>query len=972
MDEKKKISMIETVFPALSVSLKNLLITRLERFYAAVETCGQKMDSFCVNPADLIRVLLFSDFVADSLAKNPAMLHDLADSGDLETKRNSGWYQKTAIQKTTSVDTDQAKKILIDFKCREIIRIAWRDLTGNAELTETLSDLSELASASVNQALDVLYEKLCITHGIPMDQHGHPQQMVVLGMGKLGAKELNFSSDIDLIFVYPKEGNTFLDGRINTSNLDFFTRLCKQFLKFFASDSGQHFYRVDTRLRPFGDSGPLVMSADAFEEYFQTQGREWERYAMIKAAPVAGDLAAGRLVLHNLNGFIYRRYFDYGSFDSFRDMKQRITLQVKNARLKNNIKLGAGGIREIEFFGQLFQLIRGGVEPSLQAPGILQVLHQLAGHDCINAATRDDLIQSYRFLRTVENRLQEYQDLQTHDIPDHPDQRMILALAMGFDDYGLFKEKLNQIMACVHGHFSQLLVTDADEARDPAARELKEMWLNINDPQFSQEAIEVAGFEDPGRVLSVLRSLAGHPNTLRLTPAGRKKLARLVPVLLRKAGQAKDSEAVLVRLVDLIITIERRTTYLSLLIENFQALNTLITLAEKSPWIITFLASHPVLLDELMHPASLYALPKKAALEKEMAVRMAKIDPHDQEYLLEELNIFRQVNTLRVAAADVSGNYPLMKVSDHLTYIAETVLTRILQIAWHIVSTRYGFPPQLTGNGIDDCGFAIVAYGKVGGLEMGYKSDLDLVFLYQGEHGDTHGGERSIETVRFYGNLGQRIIHALTMHTPAGTLYGADMRLRPGGDAGMIVSHIEAFEEYMENQAWTWEHQALIRARPITGDRSLMDRFDEIRQKILCRSRPAEELKQAVREMRERMRRQKLKSDTGMFDLKQGSGGIVDIEFLVQYLTLRHGADHPDVTVWTDNVRLLEGLSCEGLISGEESGTLQKAYITLRQGVHRLTLQEKPLQVPAARFKGMTDAVKGIYDRRLGVPGASG
>jgi glutamate-ammonia-ligase adenylyltransferase len=352
-----------------------------------------------------------------------------------------------------------------------------------------------------------------------------------------------------------------------------------------------------------------------------------------------------------------------------------------------------------------------------------------------------------------------------------------------------------------------------------------------------------------------------------------------------------------------------------------------------------------------------------------MAVRMAKIDPHDQEYLLEELNIFRQVNTLRVAAADVSGNYPLMKVSDHLTYIAETVLTRILQIAWHIVSTRYGVPPHLTGNGIDDCGFAIVAYGKVGGLEMGYKSDLDLVFLYHGEHGDTQGGERSIETVRFYGNLGQRIIHALTMHTPAGTLYGADMRLRPGGDAGMIVSHIEAFEEYMDTQAWTWEHQALIRARPITGDRSLMDRFHEIREKILCRSRPAEELKHAVREMRERMRTQRLKTESGLFDLKQGFGGIVDIEFLVQYLTLRHGGDHPDVTVWTDNVRLLEGLSCEGLISGEESGILQKAYITLRQVVHRLTLQEKPLQVPAGRFKAMTDEVKAIYDRRLGFPG---
>ncbi|MCA1786249.1 MAG: bifunctional [glutamate--ammonia ligase]-adenylyl-L-tyrosine phosphorylase/[glutamate--ammonia-ligase] adenylyltransferase, partial [Desulfobacteraceae bacterium] len=335
-------------------------------------------------------------------------------------------------------------------------------------------------------------------------------------------------------------------------------------------------------------------------------------------------------------------------------------------------------------------------------------------------------------------------------------------------------------------------------------------------------------------------------------------------------------------------------------------------------------------LDELMHPDTLYDPPKKDALETEMAARMAKIDDHDLEFLLEELNIFRQVNTLRVAAADVSGDYPLMKVSDHLTYIAETVLSQVLRTSWQIVATKYGVPPDLAGDGIDHCGFAIVAYGKVGGLEMGYKSDLDLVFLYQGESGYTKGGDRSIETVRFYATLGQRIIHALTMHTPAGTLYGADMRLRPGGDSGMIVSHIEAFEEYLKNQAWTWEHQALIRARPITGDTSLRNRFSVIRQKILCRSRPEDELKESVRQMRERMRTQRLESKPGMFDLKQGHGGIVDIEFLVQYLTLSHGFRYPDVTVWTDNVRLLEGLSCEGLISGQESEALQKAYITLR------------------------------------------
>jgi [glutamine synthetase] adenylyltransferase / [glutamine synthetase]-adenylyl-L-tyrosine phosphorylase len=970
MDDKPDARMIDTVFPGLSPSLKTLLMTRLDRFYDRLESTGQGLDAGGVDQADLVRVFLFSDFVADCLARDPDILHDLSAAKDFSAVRKPGWYPERVAQVTAKADADQAQKLLMDFKRREIIRIAWRDLTGKADLSEILSDLSHLAMACVSCALDLLYEKLCATHGTPMDRHGHAQQMVVLGMGKLGAWELNFSSDIDLVFVYPKEGDTSLDGRIKTSNQDFFTRLCKQFLSFFAGSGGSHFYRVDTRLRPFGDSGPLVMSTDAFEEYYQTQGREWERYAMIKAAPVAGDMAAGRLLLHNLNGFIFRRYFDYGSFDSFRDMKQRITLQVKNARLKNNIKLGAGGIREIEFFGQLFQLIRGGVEPVLQAPGILQVLDLLVVHDCIDSATKDDLKQCYIFLRTVENRLQQYQDLQTHDIPEHPDLQQILALSMGFDTFGLFKERLNLVLATVHGHFSQLLVTETDDRKDAGARELKEMWMNINDPQFSPEAIEVAGYANSGRVLSILRSLAGHPNTQRLTPAGRKKLARLVPVLLKKVGQAKDSEAVLLRLVDLIITIERRTTYLSLLIESTPALDTLIILATRSPWIISFLSSHPVLLDELMHPVTLYAPPKKDALELEMDTRMAKIDPHDLEYLLEELNIFRQVNTLRVAAADVSGDYPLMKVSDHLTYIAETVLSRVLRISWQIVATKYGVPPDLAGDGIDHCGFAIVAYGKVGGLEMGYKSDLDLVFLYHGEPGYTEGGDRSIETVRFYANLGQRIIHALTMHTPAGTLYGADMRLRPGGESGMIASHIEAFEDYLENQAWTWEHQALIRARPITGDTSLLNRFSAVRQNILCRPRPEDELKEAVRQMRERMRNQRLESEPGMFDLKQGHGGIVDIEFLVQYLTLRHGSHYPDVTVWTDNVRLLEGLSCEGLISGQESEALQKAYITLRQKVHRLTLQEKKLWVAADRFKKITDAVKKIYDRRLGFPTA--
>jgi glutamate-ammonia-ligase adenylyltransferase len=966
------LELIDRVFPKLEPSLFILLKNRLGSFYEGLEKNGIEMAPMVQTP-EFIKVMLFSEYFAVTISQNPILYQTLVNSGDNSRSYSQFAYfdkLKQALARE-ALDTAFVKETLLQFKLYESIRIAWRDLTGMAGLEETLMDLSNLAESCVRQGIDFLYDDFCRRFGVPVDTQGIPQQLIVLGIGKLGARELNFSSDIDLMFVYPREGVT--TGKSPISNDEFFTRLCRDFLKLFTMGGGINFFRVDTRLRPFGDSGPLVMCAAAFEDYYQAQGREWERYAMIKARPIAGNVDEGYALLKGLNAFIYRRYFDYGSFDSFREMKHRITLQVKNKKLKNNIKLGAGGIREIEFFGQLFQLIRGGVEPELQEQQILKVLDLLLLHKCINHKTRQDLKKSYRFLRRVENRLQEYQDRQTHDIPEKADHRLILAMSMGFDSFDSFHLELTQVLDRVHGHFSLLLVTEEEENTDTQTQHLREMWTNINDPQFSSDALEVAGFGDPDQLLTVLRTLAGHPNTQRLTPKGRKKLARLMPVLVKKAGREQDAQSILGKLVDLIITIERRTCYLSLLIENKGALDTLIVLAQKSPWIITFLSRHPVLLDELMHPATLYAPPKKNALEREMGERMKKIPSMDVEYLLEELCIFHQINTLRVAAADVSGNYPLMKVSDHLTYIAETVLSQVLKIAWEIVTRKYGIPQGMDLNIDAPQGFAIVAYGKVGGLEMGYKSDLDLVFLFQAEPGMTSGmpvrGDlspgRSIDNVLFYSNLGQRIIRLLTMHTSAGTLYGADMRLRPGGASGMLVSHMDALEEYLATQAWTWEHQALIRARPVTGDLALFSRFDRIRETVLGKKRDPAILQKEVSQMRERMREERLTHAGGLFDLKQDPGGIVDIEFLVQYLILKNAHNFPDVLVWTDNIRLMEALSVEGLISGAQSQVLQEAYVGMRKVLHRLTLQEKSLVVSEELFKETATAVAKIYDSYL-------
>ena len=956
---------IRAVFPSLSQTLFDTLIERLNTLSQRIEESGIKVDAEILSSAEFFLVMLCSPFAAAHFARCPEDLATFATSLDLE-KRYSNHTLSHKLDRLLDDATDDPvlfKKKLVDFKLYEVVRIAWRDLTGRADLEETMTDLSLLAQVCITKAFDSLYKSLCQRWGTPVDANGNFQQIVVLGMGKLGAWELNFSSDIDLIFAYLEDGYTTGDSPI--SNHEFFTKLCQAFLKMFTAKEGVHFFRVDARLRPYGDSGPLVMSSAALEDYYQAQGREWERYALIKARPVAGDLAAGETVLKSLNSFIYRRYLDYNSFDSFRDMKQRIALQVKSAKLRHNIKLGAGGIREVEFFGQLFQLIRGGIEPDLQERSILKVLDLLVASECIDQKTCDELKSAYCFLRKVENRLQEYEDRQTHDIPQGPVAQEVLALSLGYETIGAFFKALSGNQALIHHHFSQLLVGPDETEKDSQSLELSRIWDNINAPQFLADAVSIQGFENAERVVSVLKTLAGHPSTQRLTPSGRKKLGRLVPGLVKAAGRAEDSETVLIQLVDLIITIERRTCYLSLLIENKGALETLVTLASKSAWIITFLSRHPALLDELMHPATLYAPPKRRDLEREMVRRMERVPRGELEFLLEELNIFRQVNTLRVAAADVSGNYPLMKVSDHLTYIAETILAQVLKSSWRIVTDKYGLPEGVLSDALEGSGFLILAYGKVGGLEMGYKSDLDLVFLFRADSGYTRGRDRSIETIRFYGNLGQRIIHALTVHTSAGTLYGADMRLRPGGDSGTIVSHIDGFKEYLLEQAWTWEHQALIRARPVAGDPDLIKEFNEIRGDVLTLKRDPEILKKEVAEMRERMRDQRLTKEPGVFDLKQSPGGIVDIEFLVQYLALKHAHDHPDVIVWTDNIRLIEGLSVEGLVSAEESQTLQEAYVTMRQSIHRLTLQEKPARVDEGVFKNRAGQVAAIYNRHL-------
>jgi [glutamine synthetase] adenylyltransferase / [glutamine synthetase]-adenylyl-L-tyrosine phosphorylase len=909
----------------------------------------------------LKRVFAFSDFVAASSTRDPALLADLIASADLLRPFPQDEYRQLLQAALAGVaDENELSRRLRCCRRREWVRIAWRDLAGWANLSETIADLSNFADACLDQTLDILYQWQCTAYGVPTGSNGAQQRLIILGLGKLGARELNFSSDVDLIFAYPQTGETQGAER-SISNDDFFTRLCRRLIKIIGQPTPDGFmFRVDLRLRPFGESGPLVMSFDALEQYYQEQGREWERYALIKARVVAGDKEFGARLLERLRPFIYRRYLDYSAFESLREMKEMIALEVKRKGLEKNIKIGPGGIREIEFFGQMFQLIRGGVTPLLQQTGIQAVLEVLVAEGYIPERVFAELNQAYIFLRKIENRLQAFADQQTHDLPSDPLGQQRLAASMGFPDPKLFEKNLAVHRHHVHAHFQMLLDPgDSETQHEETEKHLGRIWQNVTDSVQARKILVAMGYFSPDQVLRLLDYLRNDPETRALSPRGRQRLNKLIPLLLKQATRSDYPDATLGRIIDLIKTIERRTSYLALLLENPTALTHLVKLSNASPWITTFLSQHPVLLDELLDPRTLYRPPALNAIGGELRRRMDQIAPADLEYQIEELCIFKQVNVLRIAAADVTGMLPLMRVSDHLSEVAASIVQEVTEIAWNHLVAKHGMPAS-------DCpakGFAVIAYGKLGGLELGYGSDLDLVFLHAGTPGQTRGGPRPIDNTQFYNRLGQRVIHILTSHTRAGKIYEIDMRLRPSGNSGILVSHVNSFGDYQMKAAWTWEHQALIKARPICGEKFLTDRFEKIRSEAIGRPRDKTNLQEEVIGMRERMRKELLRPQNGIFDLKQDRGGMVDIEFLVQYLVLLTSHLYPGLLQWTDNVRLLQTLMETGVVDEYTAHLLKHAYLIYRAASHQLSLQEKPAKVPEERFSRLRNRVQEICSR---------
>ena len=899
-----------------------------------------------------------SDFVATQAAMDPVAFKELVDSGDLLRCYGANDYsQALESQLDKNCSEQQLMVQLRHFRRREMLRIVWRDFTRHAPMRETTRDTTLLAEACINAALARLHPLTVSELGSPADTAGNEQQLLVIAMGKMGAYELNISSDIDLIFVYPDAGQTCGAAR-SVTNQEFFTRLGQKLIAVLDKHSADGFvFRVDMRLRPYGQSGSLVMNFAALEEYLLTQGRDWERYAMIKARVVAGDTKAAEDLLQILKPFVYRKYLDYGSIDSLRDLKRSIVREVTRKGMQDNIKLGSGGIREVEFIAQTFQLIRGGKNHALQTQSLHRALEALVEEGLMELAEQQNLSEAYEFLRNTEHALQGIADKQTQQLPADKLGQARLTRLMGYTDYEKFYAQLHHHRQLVSHSFAAIINTakaeDAANSSDDAAIE----WLHNPDPEHIHQYLNQLGYGQAQQHVDRLMSFYQSKALQVLGDLPRTRLNKLMPRVLQIC--ASCGEDTLSRVLTLLQEILRRSAYLALLVENSQALDQLCLLCERSSWIASELAAYPALLDELLDPRTLYTAPEKPFLRDQLRQQTMRVSSDDMEQQMEVIRYFCRSFTLRAAACEVTGALPLMQVSDYLTWIAEVVVEHVTHIAWDQLQATYGVPPSDQASAAQSPGFVVVAYGKMGGLEMGYKSDLDLVFLHNALPNQVTEGPRSIDASTFFIRLGQRIIHLLSTATASGMAYEIDMRLRPSGNSGLLVSSLTAFEKYQQSQAWTWEHQALVRARAVAGDKSLAESFEVVRKNTLRRQRDLRVLATEVQEMREKMRKH-LGQDhkDGKFALKQDSGGIVDIEFMVQFAVLAWSNKSEQLVQWTDTVRLLVAMSNAEVISEQQAQQLIEAYKIYRSAAHDLQLQNRPAEVLVSEYTEQREAVQ--------------
>ncbi|MCF2859000.1 bifunctional [glutamate--ammonia ligase]-adenylyl-L-tyrosine phosphorylase/[glutamate--ammonia-ligase] adenylyltransferase [Pseudoalteromonas sp. SMS1] len=901
---------------------------------------------------DVLKLLALSDFAYRVLAQYPNWKDWLLDDGVMRSRH----CEEVFTSEVQDISEQEAFHLLRVYRKRYWLKIMWLDLVLGNDVADSIEYQSRLSEHLISNANKWAFAQVALSNGMPQNEAGAPLPMLVLGMGKLGGQELNFSSDIDLIFTYPRTAKT-QGGRRSIEAQVFYTKVAQKLIAALDQRTmdGQVF-RVDMRLRPFGDSGPLVMSFAAMEDYYQDQGREWERYAMLKARLLGEKNPYWDEFKALIRPFVFRRYIDFSVIESLRKMKHMIAQEVRRKGLKNNIKLGAGGIREVEFIVQALQMIRGGREPDLQVPSLLSALNVLARLEVIPAKVATELQSQYLFLRRVEQYLQAFNDEQTQTLPEDAINLQRLCMLLNVEQPAALYKLLEQVQSQIRREFAQVIGEEAHdcEALDPSFtsawehRDIGYLEIGLCD-------------EECGKWQAVLSAFYTGITKKQIGVRGRDVLDRLMPLVLREVSTIKSSET-LQSVLDIVAKIASRTAYLELLYENLGALQQLIKLCAHSLWIAQQIARHPILLDELIDPAVLYRPIPMNAYYNEIQQYFLRIDEEDLELQMEALRQFKQTQQLRIAAADATGVLDIMKVSDHLTALAESIVAKAVDIAWAQMVARYGQPE---GASIDAKGFAVIAYGKAGGFELGYDSDLDLVFVHNCDGNSQTSGGKSISSRQFYLKLAQRLMHLFNTRTPSGILYELDTRLRPEGNSGLLAINIESFYQYQQEQAWTWEHQALVRARMIVGEQALVNRFHSIRHDILSQPRQVDDLQDDIVTMRAKMRTHLSKDSEQEFDLKQGGGGMTDIEFLTQYVVLAFSHDFPALTGYSDNIRILELASREGVISDTEQAVLTRAYCQLRECYHLNSLNGRGKTIEAQHLREQSAMVKQIWQAYL-------
>ncbi len=874
---------------------------------------------------DQHRILEYSPFLKQMVSRHPEWLDELHSNGRLEKPVPPNADRLAEAVASTGLDP-----ALRRFRNQEMMRLIWRDQNDLAPVDEILEDLSTLADiclqASVKYHSTLLEEK----HGIPRNSEGQAQSLIVIGLGKLGGCELNLSSDVDIIFCYPERG--YCDGRRGLENDQFFTRLARSVIRSLSQVTVDGFcFRVDTRLRPFGDSGPLVSNFAALEQYYQREGRDWERYALIKARPVAGDLDAGQELLDFLKPFVYRRYIDFGAIEALRVMHANVSDDARRKDRLDDIKRGPGGIREIEFLVQTFQLLRGGREKGLQTPSLFSAAKELKELNLLPAVVIESLLTAYRFLRRTENRIQALHDHQTHRVPAGEDGLRV-ARAMGFEGFADFDAALGQTRKVVQALFKESLPQSTETVDEKS--HWHTYWQNIRHRVRSSKADE--------HEWKPLADFARRLNRLSLSQRASQRLDQFMPILLEQIDAMSPGEDVVQRVLDLVSTICRRSAYLSLLVQNPGASQRMLELFAVSRRVATTVTRYPALLDELIDP-SLGAYPPTAS-DIQSRVQRILDTGNNTETALQDLNYFKLVIDLRVAVAVLKSTMSANDARITLSLLAESLVQAVLHLSLSEMESRHG---RLPGPEL-----AVIGYGSLGARALGFDSDLDLIFLYRATD-QRSDGERPLSAERYHTGVARRLLSLMSANTSSGRLYSIDARLRPNGRSGLLVSSLEAFHRYQMEEAWVWELQALTRARAVAGSRQIAEKFTAIREQVLTMPRDKQAIHSEVVAMRERLRQQHGQSNP----LKHADGGLLDIEFVVQLGLLLNAAEFPDIIKSTEMTDQLLALHECNWINTNTFNILGDAYQKLTLARQQMALLDAGPGINASELLSISQAL---------------